>query len=323
MIYIEKPDSDPFFNLAAEEYVVKHLDEEVLMLWQSDWCVVTGKHQLAYAEINPKHVFERKVHVIRRISGGGTVVHGPGNLNFSIVTDNRNKHYKIDFRTATLPIIEFLKQFKLKVELTGVSNLSVNDLKISGNAAHVYRHRSLHHGTLLFDAPLSDINSLIRRPNSPYLSRAIPSSPARIANISSLAGITTNITDFKQLLKEHLFKAFNIKHLRYFTDLEIERINQLAGEKYRTHAWNFGYGPDYSFKQSIIVGERKFDVSFTVIKGVVESFTTTDEGLSAVLSPLLRSLPHSQEAIAKKIWSSSITEEFSESELNQLIIQLF
>ena len=323
MIYIRKPGLSPWFNLAAEEFVVKHLDDEVLMLWENDWCVVAGKHQHAYAEINTDEVFRRGIPVIRRISGGGTVVHAPGNINYSLITDNRKSHFKIDFKAATEPIVSFLKQFNLTVEVTGISNLSVNNLKISGNAAHVFKNRSLHHGTLLFDADLHIISALINRPENPYESAAIPSKPAPMANIAALLNTKITLSDFKLQLQEYLINTLNINFIRDFTESEIKAISQLADEKYRQDRWNFGYAPDYTFRRTIHLSNANADVVMTVKKGIVTHFEARGNTLFDPLTGLLTGVPHVREVFAEKIFVSGYSALFSEADKNQLISQLF
>lgn len=323
MICLRKDSNDPWFNLAAEEFAVKDLTEELLMIWESECCIVTGKHQLAYAEINPELVFRQSIPVLRRVSGGGTVVHAPGNLNFTLITDNSKSNNKIDFRAATQPIIDFLKYFGLNVELTGISNLSVNGLKISGNAAHVFKNRSLHHGTLLFNSDLSTIRSLINRPYQPYTSKAIQSNPAPIANISALSGMGIESEEFKHLLEEYLIKVFSISDIRSFTKAESEIIDRLAAEKYHTDAWNFGYSPDYSFNKTFLFNGIEIAASFEVHRGIIKAFNVDGDKRLSELNNLLIGVLHTRKSLAEKVFSSNISAVFSADEINQLLLQLF
>lgn len=323
MICLRKDCNDPWFNLAAEEFAVKHLTEEVLMIWESEYCIVTGKHQLAYAEINPELVFGQNIPVLRRISGGGTVVHAPGNLNFTLITDNSKSNNKIDFQAATQPIIDFLKWFGLKVELTGISNLSANGLKISGNAAHVFKNRSLHHGTLLFNADLSTIRSLINRPDQPYTSKAIQSNPVPIANIAALSGRGIELEEFKHLLEEYFIKVYSISDIRYFTNAESEVINRLAAEKYQTDAWNFGYSPDYSFNKTFLFKGIEIVASFEVHRGIIKTFSVDGDERLSELNNLLTGVLHTRQSLTEKVFSSNISAVFSAHEINQLLLKLF
>ena len=99
--------NDPFFNLAIEELLLKSKNDDYLILGINNPSVIIGKHQSAYCEINTKFVFENNIPVIRRISGGGTVFHDKGNLNFTFIRQSEAGK-QVDFRKYTLPVIEFL-----------------------------------------------------------------------------------------------------------------------------------------------------------------------------------------------------------------------
>ena len=78
-------ESDPFFNLSAEEYFLCEKDEDFFLLWQNEPCIVIGRNQNAADEINGDYVRTRSLPVVRRMTGGGAVYHDAGNLNFSFI----------------------------------------------------------------------------------------------------------------------------------------------------------------------------------------------------------------------------------------------
>ena len=89
MKFIESPWTDPYYNLAIEEYVFEKLDrcEDWLILWQNYNTIVIGKYQNTIEEINADYVKEHGISVARRLSGGGAVYHDKGNLNYTIIVD--------------------------------------------------------------------------------------------------------------------------------------------------------------------------------------------------------------------------------------------
>ena len=87
MLCIQSPNTDIYFNLAAEEYLFKNFSDDIFMLWRNEPSIVVGKHQNTLAEINLDFVHKNRIRVARRLSGGGTVYHDEGNLNFTFIFD--------------------------------------------------------------------------------------------------------------------------------------------------------------------------------------------------------------------------------------------
>jgi len=85
MLLLHRTSTDPYFNIATEEYLVKTASEPVFMIWQNKPSVIVGKHQNPLREVNLDFVNQMQIPVIRRISGGGTVYHDLGNINYSFI----------------------------------------------------------------------------------------------------------------------------------------------------------------------------------------------------------------------------------------------
>ncbi len=153
------------------------------MLWQNLPSIILGKHQNTLAEINYSFVKENNIPVVRRISGGGTVFHDLGNLNFTFISSGE-KEKLVNFRKFTQPIIEVLNHMGIPACFEGKNDLRVNGLKISGNAEHVYRNKVLHHGTLLFSADLNYLNQAIKSVPERFKDKAVQSVRSKVANIT-------------------------------------------------------------------------------------------------------------------------------------------
>ena len=96
--------TDPYLNLAIEEYLFQTADDEVFLLWQNEPTVVIGKNQNAYAEVALDVLRERGIHLARRITGGGAVYHDLGNINYTYIA--RAEGEGIDFARFTAPVIK-------------------------------------------------------------------------------------------------------------------------------------------------------------------------------------------------------------------------
>jgi len=159
--------SEPYLYLATEEYLLKNTGEEFCILAVNSPSVIIGKHQSPHREVNTEYVEKHNIPLIRRISGGGTVFHDEGNLNFSFIRNCEPGH-QVDFRLHTKPVIDFLSSLGIDAKFEGKNDLKVNGLKISGNAEHVHRNRVLHHGTLLFSSDMEMLRSSLRKDTSCY-----------------------------------------------------------------------------------------------------------------------------------------------------------
>ena len=132
--YLETGSTDPFYNLAFEEYVLTHRQEgDYLLLWQNNNAIVIGQNQNTEAEINRAFVEAHKIHVVRRSTGGGAVYHDLGNLNYSFITDEENAEQHT-IKTFTEPVVRALKGLELDAESSGRNDILVDGRKVSGTA---------------------------------------------------------------------------------------------------------------------------------------------------------------------------------------------
>ncbi len=159
---IKNPETNPYFNLAAEEYVLKNFNDDCFMLWRNRPSIIVGKHQNTLSEININHVKENNIDVVRRLSGGGAVFHDLGNLNFTFIKNVNNESNLVDFKKYTQPIIDVLKHLGVDAKFEGRNDIMINGRKVSGNAEHVFKRRVLHHGTLLFSSVMADLSKVLK-----------------------------------------------------------------------------------------------------------------------------------------------------------------
>jgi lipoate-protein ligase A len=269
MLCIHLKNTNPFFCLAAEEYLLKNFTEDIFMLWQSDDTVVVGKHQNAMAEINYPFVRQNNITVARRISGGGTVFHDSGNVNFSFIK-NVSSPAEISFKLFTAPVVEALDKLGVKATTSGRNDLLVDGLKVSGNAEHVFKNRVLHHGTLLFNSNLDTLGDAIRVKAGKYESKAVQSNRSHVANISSYLPKQMSIEKFISFLINVPAQKEGNRLYELRKD-DIATISELASEKFITWDWCFGYSPKYTFRNEVEVDGRTVKVFLKVKKGIIEN----------------------------------------------------
>merc|ERR1711879_542981 len=169
--------TDPRFNLALEEYLLKYkvLDTDLFYLWRNQPSIIVGRNQNPFLEVYLKQCDRYNIPVIRRISGGGTVYHDLGNINFTYITNDLKRTN--DYLFFLAPIISTLNHLGLNVKFVPKTHLYQDEYKISGNAQSVHKRRLIHHGTLLFSTNQKILKQLLRKPKN--TSNSVTSTPAK------------------------------------------------------------------------------------------------------------------------------------------------
>ncbi len=279
MLCIHLKNNNPYFCLAAEEYLLKNFREEIFMLWQSNDTIVIGKHQCTMCEINYPHVRKNNITVARRISGGGTVFHDAGNVNFAFIK-NVDSPAEISFKKFTRPIIDSLSRLDIKAINSGRNDLLVEGKKISGNAEHIFKNRVLHHGTLLFNSDLEDLGNAIKVVPGKYNTKAVQSNRSEVANISGFLNFPLTLEEFISLLFEVQLEDPD-NRFSELSEKDVNKIEQLAGEKFRTWEWNFGYSPKYEFNNELKIVDKKLIIEFKAEKGFIRESKISGNYFSA------------------------------------------
>lgn len=269
MLCIYHQTTDPYFNVATDEYILKHIEEDCFMLWQNDNAIIVGKHQNTLAEINYEYVKQNNIHVVRRLSGGGAVYHDLGNINFSF-TQTVNDGYLVDFKKYTKPIIEVLQSLGINASFEGRNDISIDGKKISGNAEHTYKNKVLHHGTLLFSTNMNIVGEALRVNPLKYKDKAVKSIPKRVTNISNHLQYPLSIQAFTAKIMGHIISTYQDALLYEFTSQDLQKITKIRDEKYATKEWNYGYSPNYNFNKIIKTDGGTIEMNLDVEEGIIK-----------------------------------------------------
>src|SRR5262245_8290919 len=174
MKYLDLTFTDPAANLACDEALVEFFeaktpDDGLLRIWQpTNYFIVLGHSNRLHSEVDCTVCAARQIPILRRISGGGTVMQGPGCLDYSLILNSRAHglsniadafHYVLRRHGRA---IETLIGAKTSIE--GISDLTLAGCKFSGNAQYRKAHHILVHGTFLLQFDLALIEKYLKIP---------------------------------------------------------------------------------------------------------------------------------------------------------------
>lgn len=252
MILLELPEhQSPYFYAAAEEWLVRNasFEEEVVLLYVNQPCVVIGKNQCLWSEVNWNYIFNPQSIIVRRVSGGGTVYHDQGNLCFSFISAFDEQKVN-NYKWFNQPVVDALGKMGIDATFSPRNDILFQGKKISGNAQFTNRKNILSHGTLLFQANLEQLR-LALKPNAFAVeTKAVSSVRSPVMNLSEV--YASSFEDFKATLTKHLPIAKKI----VLIEEQLLAIHQLAEEQYATKTWIYGKSP----KAQIQKGDLAFNI---------------------------------------------------------------
>ena len=328
MLCIKHFSTDPYFNIATDEYIFKHIKEDCFMLWRNDNAIIIGKHQNANAEINADYVKEKDIKVVRRLSGGGAVYHDLGNLNFSFTRTSDNSSDMVDFRRYTKPILEVLKDLGVEdAKFEGRNDLTIGGKKFSGNAEHIFKNKVLHHGTLLFSSEMRDVSDALKVNPLKYKDRAVKSVPKRVTNISNHLKDNISLEQFTDKIMNYILENYENARMYEFTEEDFAAIEKIKQEKYSKWEWNFGYSPDYNFKQGVKSDGGLIEMNMNVSEGNIKDVKIQGDFFHLRdIEPIEKALEgtkHNEDEIRKVFKKFDLKEYFKDVTENDLVAAMF
>jgi len=239
MKYSDLTLATPAENLACDEALLDLCDQglagELLRFWEpARYFVVLGYASKVAQEVNLSYCQLSTIPVLRRCTGGGTVLQGPGCLNYSLILrieesgplhsiPAANEFIMSRHRTAIASLVHG------PVELQGHTDLAIGGLKFSGNAQRRKKRCLIFHGTFLLHLDLGLMEKALPLPLRQPAYRAGRCHSDFLVNLRLPA----------TLVKTALLKTWNVAEP--MTDVPFEQIASLAREKYEQDEWSFKF----------------------------------------------------------------------------------
>lgn len=295
--------SDPFLNLAIEDYIYNKMplssSEKFnrLLFYINSPCVVIGKNQNPWKEANIPLLTSVQIPLLRRRSGGGTVVHDSGNVNFSFMT-TKKEFSRFKFVELVCQAVNTNGTSKYGVEVNERGDITTTKLsdginyKVSGSAYKLSKGKSYHHGTMLLNLKLDILGQLLS--TSPEKNGQVTSSASVASVKAKVLNIQMETDEFINCVSERFKSVYGEESI--LTEEEKE-YNEMMGiedfidtsktaptfiidentplnetiyteaEHLRLWEWRFGSTP--KFTHEFVNNDFGLSVRFQVRKGAI------------------------------------------------------
>lgn len=238
MKYLNLSFPTPEENLACDEALLEwcenRRDGEIVRFWESPkYFVALGYSNKVRTEVNQAACRRLAIPILRRPSGGGTVLQGPGCFNYSLILEIHDGHSR-NISSTNRYVMDRMKKaleplLGPDIEIQGDTDLTFQSLKFSGNAQRRRRHFLLFHGTFLLRFDFDLIEKILRMPARQPDYRQDRSHPDFLMNLCLPAPL------IRQAIQDE-WRAHQL-----FQNVPYDQIHRFATDKYSSREWNFKF----------------------------------------------------------------------------------
>jgi lipoate---protein ligase len=303
---------DPWYNLALEELLLNTVGEDqfILYLWQNRDTIVIGRNQNPWQECRAGMLERDGGYLARRLSGGGTVFHDLGNLNFTFIM-NRAAY---DLEKQNGIILAAVRAMEIPAEISGRNDLTVGGRKFSGNAFCFRKKSAYHHGTILVASDLERLTKYLRVSEEKIRSKGITSVRSRVVNLTEYKP-ALNIEMLKEGLCREFIKAYHAEAAERRTttgDLAAldQRLIQELYSKYASWEWRYGEAPKFDLVINTRFSWGGIEFGLKLAKGMITEATVYSDAMDAefieLLAPLVKGVRLNAAEVAERITAADL-----------------
>ena len=238
---IRTDNTDPYVNLATEEFLTMTAEEGVmtLFLWQNAHTVVIGRNQNPWRECAVEAIKRDGIFLARRMSGGGAVYHDMGNLNFTFIA----RDGLFDISRQTEVILRACRLLGIDAVKTGRNDLTVDGRKFSGHAYYSSHSYNYHHGTIMIDVKGADLTKYLNVPESKLKSKGVGSVRSRVTNLRDhFTGELAKapLAELIRAMQDAMIEAAEEEYGCRAACGELPEVPQALKDKYASEEWRLG-----------------------------------------------------------------------------------
>ena len=317
--FIASNQTEPYWNLAVEQYLVEHTTEPTLYLLRNHRTVVIGQNQNPYSEVNVEALETDGGYLMRRKTGGGAVYHDDGNLNFSFVVPKDLYDQQRQFSV----IQRAVESFGLHTELSGRNDILTEGRKFSGNAFSKGRINDLHHGTLLICGDMSELARYLMPKPAKLQKHGVASVRSRVVNLAELnPGITPE--SIAPRLKEAFLSEYSeysecSEHSDFSEIIKRPEVRALH-DHFASPEWKYGRWRTFTAQRSaqfdwggvelaLTVDEARDIITDVQIASDALDLAALDEARQQLVGASSNVVPQSDNPVLKDIFSLVYSEQ--------------
>ena len=269
-VYIS-PFHDIYTNIALERYLFEVSQNDLLLfLWSNNPCIVMGRNQNIYDEVNLKYCQKEGIQIARRYSGGGSVYQDLGNLNYTFIA---REDYQIEKLNKIL--VDTFKKLELEVYFNGRNDLLCQDKKFSGLAYCYDFNHLMYHGTCMIDVDKDKLTKALIPHDYKLKSHSVSSYKSRVINLKEIKNVSPSdiqeafIQTLKELDEVELVKV----ELNDQVKREVEKLSNLD--------YVYNSSPDYQVELNLKLNHSNYRFLITYQEGIIKNLEIFTDDLDS------------------------------------------
>jgi lipoate-protein ligase A len=233
---LETGEGSGSWNMGLDQALMSTVDEFIPVLRLYGWkpsAVSIGYFQSLEQEVDVKKCQDLGIDVVRRITGGGAVLHEQ-ELTYSFITKIFPADIEESYKLICEPVVMCIKKLGFDAKFSPINDIIVKNKKVSGNAQTRRNNVLLQHGTILLDIDIDKMFSVLKVPSEKIKDKAIQDVKERVMGLKVRFEEVANQLwqSFGEIFEAEVFRD------RVRAD-EIIEAKIMQNYKYSTYSWNY------------------------------------------------------------------------------------